>query len=38
VHSNSVPLSTLAAGDYLLTIEAVREKHSVIRDLRFGVR
>jgi VWFA-related protein len=33
-----LPLSTLAAGDYLLTIEAVREKHSVSRDLRFGVR
>ena len=33
-----LPLSTLAAGDYLLTVEATRGKHTVSRDVRFGVR
>lgn len=33
-----LPLSTLAAGDYLLTIEATRGEHTVARDIRFGVR
>jgi VWFA-related protein len=33
-----LPLSTRAAGDYLLTIEATRGEHTVARDMRFGVR
>ena len=33
-----LPLSTLAAGDYLLTVEATRGEHTVGRDIRFGVR
>ena len=33
-----LPLSTLAAGDYLLTVEATRGDHTVGRDIQFGVR
>ena len=33
-----LPLSTLDAGEHLLTIEATRGEHTVSRDLRFGVR
>ncbi len=33
-----LPLSTLAAGDYLLTVEATRADRTVTRDIRFGVR
>jgi VWFA-related protein len=33
-----LPLPTLAAGDYLLTVEATRGEHTVSRDIRFGVR
>jgi hypothetical protein len=33
-----LPLSTLAAGDYLLTVEGTRGEHTVHRDVRFAVR
>ena len=32
-----LPLPALAAGDYLLTVEATRGEHTVSRDIRFGV-
>ena len=34
----SVPLGQLAAGEYLLTIEAIRDRHREHRDARFTVR
>ena len=33
-----LPLSTLAAGGYLLTVEATHANRTVTRDIRFGVR
>ena len=33
-----LPLSTLAGGDYLLAVEAMRADDKVRRDIRFTVR